>query len=209
MKPHLVVFALVSFNLVTVGLSTPVLTHNVEVAGDVAATMHMEPNHNPRSGEPALTWFALTRKGGALIPFEQCDCALKVYAAPYKEGDAAVLQPGLSPVNAEQYKGIPGAQVVFPKAGQYILELSGTAKGKADFQPFELQYPVTVLTGTAASTAPTLPTPPAVPQPTATPVVSQPAEADNPAVRTVVFLALPIALVVGLIGWQVRRRIKR
>ena len=44
--------------------STSVLAHEVEVSGDVAATFHLEPNHNPRAGETAKVWFALTRRGG-------------------------------------------------------------------------------------------------------------------------------------------------
>lgn len=139
------------FNLtwavVLLGLAAPALAHNVEVAGDVAATMHIEPNHNPKAGEPALTWFALTRQGGQLIPLQQCNCQLRVYTEPYKEGNAPVLQPVLTAIAAEQYQNIPGAKIVFPKSGQYTLEISGSPKRAGDFQPFELHYSVTVLAG--------------------------------------------------------------
>jgi hypothetical protein len=50
-----------------------VFAHEVEVSGDVAATFHLEPNHNPRAGEKSRVWFALTRKGGQIIPLEQCN----------------------------------------------------------------------------------------------------------------------------------------
>lgn len=124
--------------------SISVFAHEVEVSGDVAATFHLEPNHNPRAGETAKVWFALTRRGGKIIPLDQCNCKLAVYPKGYKEGDKPLTQPPLKAVSAERYKGIPGAEIVFPKAGIYELELSGTAKIAANFKPFKLTYAVTV-----------------------------------------------------------------
>jgi hypothetical protein len=124
--------------------STSVLAHEVEVSGDIAATFHLEPNHNPRAGETAKVWFALTRRGGQIIPLDQCNCKLAVYPKNHKEGDKPLIEPPLKAVSAERYKGIPGADVVFPKAGIYELELSGTAKTAASFKPFKLSYTVTV-----------------------------------------------------------------
>ncbi|HBK98362.1 MAG TPA: hypothetical protein DD001_14115 [Microcoleaceae bacterium UBA10368] len=132
------IFPIPSFN------STSVLAHEVEVVGDVAATFHLEPNHNPRAGETARVWFALTRRGGQIIPLEQCNCKLEVYPKGYKEGDTALIEPPLKAVSAERYKGIPGADIVFPKAGIYELELSGEAKVATNFKPFKLTYTVTV-----------------------------------------------------------------
>ncbi|MGB3263092.1 MAG: hypothetical protein WBA89_03960 [Microcoleus sp.] len=124
--------------------STSVLAHEVEVSGDVAATFHLEPNHNPRAGETARVWFALTRRGGQIIPLEQCNCKLAVYPKQHKQGDKPLMQPPLKAISAEKYRGIPGADIVFPKAGIYELQLSGTAKTAANFKPFKLSYTVTV-----------------------------------------------------------------
>jgi len=124
--------------------SISVLAHEVEVSGDVAATFHLEPNHNPRAGQPARVWFALTRRGGQIIRLEQCDCKLGVYTKGYKQGDKPLMQPPLKAISAERYQGIPGADIVFPQAGIYELELSGTAQNKANFKPFKLTYTVTV-----------------------------------------------------------------
>ena len=124
--------------------SISVWAHEVEVSGDVAATFHLEPNHNPRAGQPARVWFALTRRGGQIIPLEQCNCKLAVYPKNRKDGDKPLMQPPLTAIFAEKYQGIPGANIVFPKAGIYELKLSGTAKTKANFKPFELSYTVTV-----------------------------------------------------------------
>jgi len=38
----------------------------------------------------------------------------------------------------QQYQGIPGADITFPRAGIYELKLSGTPK--AGFKPFALTY---------------------------------------------------------------------
>jgi hypothetical protein len=136
--------------LAEIGIPSPLLTtipvfaHEVEVSGDVAATFHLEPNHNPRAGEKSRVWFALTRKGGKIIPLEQCNCQLAVYTSPHKESDKPLMQPQLEAISAEHYKGIPGATIVFPKAGIYDLEISGNAKPGATFKPFELNYTVTV-----------------------------------------------------------------
>ncbi|MGK7871830.1 MAG: hypothetical protein AB4426_00425 [Xenococcaceae cyanobacterium] len=131
-------------------LVNPVAAHNVKTDADVGATFHIEPNHNPRAGEPAKAWFALTRQGGQLIPLEQCDCQLAVYAQSDAESDSPILNPPLKAISAEQYQSIPGADIVFPKAGIYELKISGSPKSGTDFQPFKLTYTVTVIPGIAA-----------------------------------------------------------
>ena len=131
--------------LVPALLVAPALSHTVKVDGDVAATFHVEPHHNPVAGKPSLAWFALTRKGGQLVPLSQCNCQLAVYPIPHQEGKTPpLLKPALKTVDVDRYKGIMGATIAFPKAGQYELELSGTAKAPATFKPFMLSYTVTV-----------------------------------------------------------------
>ncbi len=125
----------------------PVAAHQVEVAADVGATLHIEPNDNPSAGEPTQTWFALTRRGGKVIPLSQCNCQLAVYAKPYAAGEPPLLEPQLEPVAAERYKGIPGAEVVFPKPGIYELQLNGKPVSGARFKPFKLKFEVTVAGG--------------------------------------------------------------
>lgn len=128
--------------------TSPVSAHKVEISGDVGATLHIEPNDNPQAGKAALTWFALTRKGGEVIPLEQCDCELAVYAEPRNQSTQPLLQPPLKAVSSEGYKNIPGAEIVFPKPGAYQVELKGTPKAGASFKPFELNFNVTVASGT-------------------------------------------------------------
>ncbi|MGL5081831.1 MAG: hypothetical protein ACRC8A_10125 [Microcoleaceae cyanobacterium] len=134
---------LVAANL-EAGISPPVLAHEVEVSGNVAATFHLEPNHNPKAREIARVWFALTRKGGAIIPLDQCNCKLAIYIEPRSEQSKPVLTPTLTAISAEQYQGIPGTEVVFPKPGRYWLELRGTPQNGETFKPFQFNYSVTV-----------------------------------------------------------------
>jgi hypothetical protein len=54
------------------------------------------------------------------------------------------MRPSLKYVSAEQYQNIPGAEIIFPRAGAYNLVLSGTAKNGGNFRPFSLTYEVNV-----------------------------------------------------------------
>ncbi|MEH2265751.1 hypothetical protein [Nostoc sp.] len=125
----------------------PASAHKVEVAGDVGGTIHIEPNDNPRAGEPSQTWFALTRKGGKVIPLSQCNCRLAIYAEPYAAGEPPLLEPQLEAVAAERYQGIPGAEITFPKPGIYELQLNGKPVSGARFKPFQFKFEVTVAGG--------------------------------------------------------------
>ncbi len=130
----------------------PALAHKVEISRDVGGTLHIEPNDNPRAGEPSQAWFALTRRGGRVIPLSQCNCRLAVYAQPYAAGEPPLLEPQLEPVAAERYQGIPGAEITFPKPGIYELQLNGKPTSGARFQPFEFKFEVTVAGGSTQNT---------------------------------------------------------
>ncbi|MGJ5672627.1 MAG: hypothetical protein ACR9NN_03245 [Nostochopsis sp.] len=131
----------------------PAFAHKVKTTGDVGATLHMEPNDTPRAGEATRAWFALTRKGGKVIPLRQCDCQLLIYAEPHVSGEPPLLEPSLISVSAERYKGIPGAEITFPRVGSYQLLLVGKPIAGSKFKPFKLKYRVTVAIG-AAQTKP-------------------------------------------------------
>ncbi len=137
-------FKTASIVFLSTALAVPVVAHNVEISNEVAATFHIEPNHNPKAGKSTRAWFALTRRGGSSIPLSECDCALKVYAVPRTESAEPVLKPELSAIDVEQYQEIPGANIIFPQAGTYELEISGTAKNDS-FTPFKLTYVVNVV----------------------------------------------------------------
>lgn len=129
----------------------PLLAHNVKVSQDVGVTFHIEPDHNPRVGTSSQAWFALTRQGGKLIPLEECLCQLKVYLTNQgRRADTPSLTPDLVPISPEQYRNIPGADLIFPQPGIYDLELIGKPAIAGDFIPFSVSYPVTVKPGLAS-----------------------------------------------------------
>ncbi|NEO52513.1 MAG: hypothetical protein F6K54_05175 [Okeania sp. SIO3B5] len=121
--------------------------HNVEVSEDVACTFHITPNHNPKVGKLSLAWFALTRKGGKSVPFSECDCQLNVYSQPRNAESKPIMNPELKGIDTEKYQEIPGAEITFPKAGVYDLEIIGSAKDGKSFKPFKFNYSVTVTGG--------------------------------------------------------------
>lgn len=129
----------------------PAQAHKTEVSGDVAGTWHLEPNHSPKAGEPARVWVALTQQGGQVIPLEQCDCTLAVYATN-QPGAAPVVQPTLQAMSPERFQNIPGAEITFPELGEYRLVLTGRPQANATFAPFELSYTTVVAGGTRVST---------------------------------------------------------
>jgi hypothetical protein len=139
-----------SVGLFVLGMNAPqALAHNVKVDDQVAATFHLEPNHNPRAGESAKIWFALAKKGGESIALADCDCVLTV-----RQKETVVATPGLSAIDVEQYRGIPAATFTFPAVGLYSLRLSGKPK-TTGFNPFNLDYEVTVQAGKVSETSPT------------------------------------------------------
>ena len=135
--------------LLTTLLTNPANAHKIEIHLDVGATMHIEPNDAPRTGESALTWFALTQKGGRIIPLNECNCKLSVYSQTSPEG-TPLQQPILKAVSQESYQGIPAATITFPAAGAYQLQLQGKPKNEAKFSPFELKFDVNVVPGVVA-----------------------------------------------------------
>ncbi|HEY9906659.1 MAG TPA: hypothetical protein V6D18_03500 [Thermosynechococcaceae cyanobacterium] len=123
-------------------LAAPVIAHTVKASGNVGAIFHVEPNHNPKAGQPALVWAALTRRGGQGIPLSQCNCQMAVYTSP--RGQNPIARPPLRSIDAEQYRGAVSSTVTFPRAGKYEIELSGSPKSPGGFQPFRLTYGVSV-----------------------------------------------------------------
>ena len=142
-------YLLLILSSLIVTTNTQVLAHTVKISEDVGGTVHLEPNDNPRAGEVTQTWFALTRKGGKVIPLKDCNCRLAIYAEPHVAGEPALIEPRLKSIQAERYEGIPGTEVTFPKPGAYQLQLSGKPVIEGSFKPFELKFVVTVATGKA------------------------------------------------------------
>ncbi|BAZ91210.1 hypothetical protein NIES932_27170 [Raphidiopsis curvata NIES-932] len=135
------------FILLTATFTNIVKAHTVKISNNIGATIHIEPNDRARAGEVASTWFALTQKGGKVVPLSDCNCHLAIYAQPHTLGEPALLEPPLKPMNVERYQGIPGAEITFPKPGVYELQLTGKPRTGGNWQPFELKFQVIVATG--------------------------------------------------------------
>ncbi len=138
--------------MVIASITPRAIAHNIQTDGTVGATFHIEPDHNPRAGEPSTAWFALTQSGGEPLLASQCDCQLQVYNRA-ENPNTPILTPPIKAIVAEQYRDIPGAEVIFPQAGIYELEISGTPKAGATFEPFSMVYSVTVTPGKRAEKA--------------------------------------------------------
>lgn len=181
-------------------ISLPVNAHDTERTSEVGATLHIEPDDSPRAGETALTWFALTQRGGKIIPLEDCNCQLALYPKPHQEGTAPLQQPQLKAVSVSRYQKIPGADITYPAAGAYELELTGAPKAGANFPAFKLEFDVNVAPGAAAPSASAAP----VPAANTTPVV-EPSDRQTPTWLTP---AIAIAVILTpAIAWLVWRNL--
>lgn len=152
MHPQHFVPVLIPLSLAVLTVNPPPsLAHQVELAADVGATLHIEPDDTPKAGEPTKLWFALTRKGGEIIPLADCDCQLTIYTPT--SGADPILEPALIPIAAEGYEAIPGANLTFPAVGAYELVLRGQSQQSGDFAPFELRFDVLVAAGSGVEKA--------------------------------------------------------
>jgi hypothetical protein len=138
--------------------SQPTFAHKVEISEDVGATLHIEPNDNPKAGETSQIWFALTKEGGEVIPLTKCACVVSIFADTKSSvaNKKPILQPPLKPLSAEGYKNIPSAKVTFPKIGRYDLEITGKSIGGDDFKPFKLNFKIMIATA-ISQVSPTVP----------------------------------------------------
>ncbi|MBD2136565.1 hypothetical protein H6F32_02945 [Anabaena sp. FACHB-1237] len=149
-----IVLVILSFILTT---NNVVVGHTIKIDKNVGATLHIEPNDTPTAGEVSQVWLALTRQGGKVIPLEDCNCQLSIYNEPHNNQKTPLLQPTLKPIQAERYEGIPGADVTFPKPGNYLLQLTGKPIKSGDFEYFNLHFSVTVATGKSVNITNTKP----------------------------------------------------
>ncbi len=177
------------------------------MVGDVGATMHIEPNDTPRAGEEVLAWFALTQRGGQTISQADSKCELTLYAQPRQSTDAPLLTPALTAVDAEGYQDIPGARFTFPKVGAYTLLLSCIPEQAGAFDPFELDFEVTVAAGQAVSEPSSAASPPEAADPessTSSPADSTTAQTQTNALPWI-FLGAGGLVLLGVLAFFVRR----
>lgn len=117
------------------------IAHEVRTANEVGGTLHIEPDDRPIAGQRSRAWIALTRRGGEIIPYNNCNCRLEVRSLTNKNIRFTVSQ---MPSILDRYLGLPSIEIVFPQVGRYELRLNGAPKGDEDFPPFELTFTVNV-----------------------------------------------------------------
>ena len=115
--------------------------HEVKTSSEVGGTIHIEPNDRPIVGQRTRIWVALTRRGGTVIPYANCDCRMEVRSLSDRN---IQFQPPRSPSILERYLGLPTLEVTFPQIGRYELKLMGSAKNGESFPPFELIFTTNV-----------------------------------------------------------------
>ncbi len=178
-------------------LALPVLAHKVKTSNEIGATLHVEPADRARTNEQTVVWFALTQKGGQTVPLSDCQCQLQVIQLPSKK---LVMQPALRSITAEKYQGIPSATVLFKQPGAYLLELSGQPQAGANFQPFKLQFDLTVAPGAKLSSPTTSnPEPAEIDGSLISPELNKIKSPPNSVPAPINWL-LPVVAIAGLVG---------
>jgi hypothetical protein len=122
-------------------LSPTRIAHEVRTSNSVGGTIHIEPNDRPIAGQKSRIWIALTKRGGEIIPYDQCNCRLEVRSLTNKA--VKFIVPRSTSI-IDIYLGLPSIEVTFPEVGRYELRLNGSAKRSADFPDFELIFTTNV-----------------------------------------------------------------
>ncbi len=206
--------ALVLGAIAAVSLSStaPVASaHQTQISDGVGGTHHIEPNDTPKAGEPSQTWFALTQAGGAAIGFSDCDCELQLLGS----GGDVIAAPALTAIAVEGLTDVPAAELTFPQVGAYVLTLTGSPKGTADFPSFRLDFPVTVAAGKAlvgqaapkaAEALGSKATDDEVIQGQDTAQAKEQGEVVNPSLRLLPIGLLVVIAIAFALAWQVKQR---
>lgn len=133
---------LISFSLL--GMAENIgagFAHEVKTSSEVGGTIHIEPNDRPIAGQRTRIWVALTRRGGTVIPYANCDCRMEVRSLSDRN---IRFQPARAPRILESILGLPTLEVTFPQIGRYELKLTGSAQNGENFAPFELTFTTNV-----------------------------------------------------------------
>ncbi len=122
--------------------SQPVrIAHSIKVSNGVGATIHVDPDDRPLAGQNSQLWISLTKRGGVIIPYENCNCNIEVQSLT--NSSIRFILPKPSYTNADHLGLHNYVGVVFPQAGRYNLRVVGKSK-EGTFEPFELTFPIDV-----------------------------------------------------------------
>lgn len=115
-----------------------VFAHGELTDEGINAEMHIDPNDNPIVGEEARFYFTFIDPSGQ-FELKRCDCTVVLL----KDETELDRQPVLFTESEFASLGsFPLYTKTFSESGTYELELIGSPKDGAVFQPFQLHYDV-------------------------------------------------------------------
>lgn len=117
-----------------------VYAHASEANAGIEATMHVEPADHPIVNKESQFFFVFKDPAGT-FEISRCDCSIKLL-----KDDQVIDQESVFPENTSfiSLGSKPLFSKVFTEPGNYELELLGSPKDGAIFQPFTLHYNVVV-----------------------------------------------------------------
>lgn len=117
--------------------------HGTEVDAGIEATMHVDPADHPIVNKESQFFFIFTDPAGT-FEISRCNCSVKLLK------NEQVIDQQLVATDNTAFSSLgskPLYSKTFTEPGNYELELSGSPKDGATFQPFTLHYDVSVSEG--------------------------------------------------------------
>lgn len=117
-----------------------VFAHGNDLDQGITAILHIDPNDKPVIDSPAQFYFTFQDPSG-FFEINRCDCTIKLLQNETELDRQPVAQPDSPFASLGSY---PLYTRTFEESGTYELELAGTPKDGATFQPFTLHFDVKV-----------------------------------------------------------------
>jgi len=111
-----------------------VSAHVLKTDGDFRTELHIEPYDHPLSNTP-VHYNVTFEEAPSTFSLDECLCQVRI-----SNSSDVDMQKALANTSVSLSKNV----VVFPKAGDYSLQISGSPKQVGSFQPFSLTYSVHV-----------------------------------------------------------------
>jgi hypothetical protein len=135
-----IVISLIIISIVVI-TSKSASAHTLDLDGDIAVILHVNPNDMPNSGSPT-SFILFFNDSTNRFALSKCDCR-------------ATILEGTQTIETEQLIDSQPLQsndpITFPKPDVYTIEVDGKPKELHAFQPFFVSYNVRVVPKTSAT----------------------------------------------------------
>lgn len=121
--------------LLSVCLPAQVFAHESKESGNTVILVHVNPFDTPVANKPAGVRVVVTQVEGN-FPVDECDCKATI---SYK-GKPLVTQSLFTDGEISSL-----VKIVFPQAGIYEVEVTGTPLRTKAFEPFDLKFDIRVV----------------------------------------------------------------